>query len=1137
MALAILQGSIRRKLAILFLLAALPALVLLVLIGVQNRDKLVREAEQDLLAFAQQAAQNQERTTLATRQLLMSLAQMPEVQRADPDACSQILAHVLQVNPLYAALHLVDTKGQLIASGRAATGNSFAGVKHFRDALANKDFATGEYILSVSLRVPVFAFGYPVMDWEGNVRAVLLISISLDSYGSLFEQMRFPKDSFFGVCDEQGLRLYRFPARPEVPLGKPIQANNLAASSGDEVEGLVADIGTDGVERLVAFRQLRLGPNHPPYMKMFVGIPHAAVNMAARASLLHDLGVLVLAIALTLLSGWYLGGKALGRRLEELATASRRIGEGDFNVRVAQEHEITEVATLSKAFNSMAESLAQDITARALAEEALRESELRFKALHNASFGGITIHDQGIILDCNQGLSAITGYDYDQLIGMNGLLLIAEQSRELVMGHILAGYEKPYEVLGVRKNGQVYPVRLEARNIPYKGKNVRVVEFRDITEIKQSEEALRLEAQRRRILMEKSYDGIATIDREHRVAEANERFAAMLGYSREEVLGLHTWDFEARLTEEQIRSEFADLPDVGSVLESQHRRKDGSVIDVEVSVSGALVGGEPLVFAICRDITERKRIQEQTRQTSEFLNSLITYANAPIIVWDTSYKISKFNRAFERLTGLAAEQVLGRSLALLFPQEQKVSTMDYIRRTSSAGERWETVEIPIQHTDGSIRTVLWNSASILDHDGGGIVATIAQGQDITERKRAEEELHKAKDLAEAANRAKSEFLANMSHEIRTPLNGVLGMLQLIRSSGVSGDVESFTEMALRAGKRLTALLGDILDLSRIEAGRMPIVRHPFALDDVISALAETFSPTHFSKRLSFVVNLDSQVPSQFLGDEVRIRQVLFNLIGNAMKFTDQGEVRLDIWRLPAHPSGAERILFIISDTGLGIPDDKLGQVCDPFIQVSQDFTRSHQGAGLGLAITQRLVAAMGGTLTFESAQGLGTNVFLMLPLGVPPLSALPQSPAQAVGFGPKTALRVLLVEDEEISRLSARVLLTRLGHSVQTATQGRDALEILRVERFDCVLMDVQMDVMDGVEATRRLREGQAGPLNQNVPIIALTAYAMAGDREKFLEAGMNDHVAKPVHVEELVRTLERIARAPLADVAPSDLS
>jgi len=492
MALGILQGSIRKKLVLLFLLAALPALALLVLIGVQNRDKLVHEAEQDLLAFVQRAAENQERTTLATRQLLKSLAQIPEVQRADPAACSQIFAHVLQVNPLYAALHLVDTNGELIASGRAATRNSFAGVKHFRDALASKDFATGEYILSVSLRVPVFAFGYPVKDQNGNVRAVLLTSISLDNYGSLFEQMRFPKDSFFGVSDRQGLRLYRFPAQPEVPLGQAIQANNLAAASGDALEGLATDVGTDGVVRLVAFRQLRLGPEQPPYMMMFVGIPRAAVNMAARASLLHDLGVLVVAIALTLGSGWYFGGKALGRRLEELALASRRIGEGDFGVRVAQQHEITEVATLSRAFNSMAESLAQDITARAQAQEALRESELRFKALHNASFGGITIHDQGIILDCNQGLSAITGYDYDQLIGMNGLLLIAEQSREVVMEHILAGYEKPYEVLGVRKNGQVYPARLEARNIPYKGKRVRVVEFRDISEIKQSEEALRL---------------------------------------------------------------------------------------------------------------------------------------------------------------------------------------------------------------------------------------------------------------------------------------------------------------------------------------------------------------------------------------------------------------------------------------------------------------------------------------------------------------------------------------------------------------------------------------------------------------------------------------------------------------------
>jgi PAS domain S-box-containing protein len=402
----------------------------------------------------------------------------------------------------------------------------------------------------------------------------------------------------------------------------------------------------------------------------------------------------------------------------------------------------------------------------------------------------------------------------------------------------------------------------------------------------------------------------------------------------------------------------------------------------------------------------------------------------------------------------------------------------------------------------------------------GRLVRIEIAMDLSDRKQAEEELLRARDLAEAANNAKSEFLANMSHELRTPLNGIMGMLQLLQLTDLSAVQEDYADTAIQSCERLVRLLTDILDLSRIEAGKLTMQSAPLALSEVLRQTSDLFSPIAREKGLELRFDLDPTIPDYVLGDSTRLQQVLSNMVGNAIKFTSSGTITVEASLLPALKPGQCRVFFLICDTGIGIPDDKLGSLFRPFSQVTEGYTRSYQGAGLGLSICKRVVTFMGGNISVASEPGQGTAMAFSVTFGVAAPEMKTPSGRDSFFAPSLDGLSVLMAEDDHFSAVLGTKLLRTFGATVSHVQNGRQALEALERERFDLALMDVQMPIMDGIEATTRIRKGEAGEMVKNIPIIAMTSYAMDGDREKFLQAGMNAYVSKPVDIKKLMHAI-----------------
>lgn len=639
----------------------------------------------------------------------------------------------------------------------------------------------------------------------------------------------------------------------------------------------------------------------------------------------------------------------------------------------------------------------------------------------------------------------------------------------------------------------------------------------DINDRKVAEDDL----ERYRKTINNARDIIFFIDLDGKIIEANNAAIQAYGYTNEELCSMNirnirqNWGYTKHQLEQANQN--------GIFFEATHRRKDGRTFQVEVSSQGTYIGKNRIIFSLVRNITERKKVEKkvldnQIKYRSLFMNMKTGYAYYKL-KYDEKHepvnlKFIEVNDAFRNFFGLSKNKIMGKNHSELFPQSNEV-LIDNIKNSSYDLLKGENVQIDEFFSEQYNK---WFEIAIYSPKENDIVTIVT---DITHIKDAEKKLITAKDIAESAYKAKSEFLANMSHEIRTPINGIVGMVDLTLLTELSAEQKDNLITAKKCANALLKIINDVLDFSKMEASKVSIENINFHIKGLIEEIVKTHSSRINKKGIELNYTFSSTIPQFLIGDSNRLRQILNNLISNAIKFTERGSINITVKNMATSEDEVD-LKFTVADTGIGISPEDNKRLFQSFSQLENSYTKKYAGSGLGLAISKNLIEMMGGRIGVDSEKGKGSSFYFSLKF------KLGHDIEEKANWVPKITkpakqLKMLLVEDDAINQKVILKMLVEKGHFVETANNGLEALELFVQHKYDVILMDIQMPRMDGVETNKKIIEIEYKNTIDHTPIIALTAYALHGDKERFLALGFDGYVAKPIQMSDLFYTLDRI--------------
>jgi len=773
----------------------------------------------------------------------------------------------------------------------------------------------------------------------------------------------------------------------------------------------------------------------------------------------------------------------------------------------------------------------QDISKRKEAENQLSENLVLLKTLLANLQSGIMVEDMDRkIVFTNQMFcdmrhitlspNEMIGKDCRELISTTKLLFKNEEQFVNRVNEIITAKKIVIRELIETKDNLFYerdyiPIIIEQE---YKG---HLWKYTDVTERIHNQMLLEQSEERNRSIMNASLNAIITIDQKGFITFWNNQAEVIFGWKKEEVMG-------KTLTETIIPKQHhkghnegmkhylatGEGPVLNKNIELPAINRQGEEFPVEIAIIPLKLNGESFFCSFIQDISERKKAENKLKYQEEKYRNIISNMNLGLIEVDNEEIIQFANQSFALMSGYEIEDLIGKNPSEIFVFGDNYDTIQHKKELRTQGIS-DVYQIPIKDKEGDLKWWAISGAPNYD-DEGNLVGSVGIHLDITEQKQLEIELSQQKQKAEEASKAKEVFLANMSHEIRTPLNAIIGFLRELGKQELTDLQKKYIDNSTIASRHLLAILNNILDISKIEAGEMELENEDFFFEESIDKVIKVLHPLAKQKGLRLSASIDTKVHPVLKADSLRIEQILFNLIGNSIKFTHKGRIDLKC-EVIADQANFQSIQINVTDTGIGMDQNYIETIFKKFSQEDKAVTRKFGGTGLGMAITKELISLMHGDIKIESEKGIGTTFLITLALEKGnPDKVKEQHKEVNVNIA---GLSILLVEDNKMNRMVIQNSMHYFNCAVTEAENGIEALELLKRQSFDIILMDIQMPEMDGIEATKIIRN----EYKLNTPIIALTANAFKSEIENCKNAGMDDYVTKPFDEFVLIETIAKL--------------